>query len=252
MKRIVVPINHDAASLMAADTAALISGSVGSAVDLLYVRESEHVVDAEARLMEARARFADFGVNAEIHRVDGSKADRIVQLSAAADLVVMRNRTRVRSTDPKDSVSPTTLEVIKSAQCPVLVCTERRTDLHNPLFAYNGSRQSRNAVTKTIELLAPPLVRRGTVAVVTSDEHMAERLFGEISEIAAQQGVELSYYWSPGKPGDVILGYLEERGAEHDLIVMGAFGRNWFRERIFGSTTEAILRMASVPVLLAR
>jgi nucleotide-binding universal stress UspA family protein len=80
---------------------------------------------------------------------------------------------------------------------------------------------------------------------------MADRLFTEIDAIGARVGVKLDRYWSPGKPSDVILSYLEERGAMNDVVVMGAYGRAWLREKIFGSTTESVLQLATVPVLLS-
>jgi nucleotide-binding universal stress UspA family protein len=36
-----------------------------------------------------------------------------------------------------------------------------------------------------------------------------------------------------------------------NLLVMGAYGRARWREKIFGGTTQDVLRMMTVPVLMA-
>lgn len=251
MKRILVPLNHQSASLMSVDTAAQIASAMDVGVELVYVREPDHSVDAESRIVEARARLADRAVQAVVHRTDGSPPEKIAALAKPTDLVIMRNRARIGSADIHDAVSPTTLGVLKRVTCPVLVCTERRSELARPIFAYNGSRQSRAAITTALAAFAPKLFRQATVLIVTSDEQMADRLFHEIEEVAAQQSVNTDLYYSPGKPSEVILDYLDQTGDKHDVLIMGAFGRSWLREKVFGSTTEGVLRMASLPVLLA-
>jgi nucleotide-binding universal stress UspA family protein len=49
------------------------------------------------------------------------------------------------------------------------------------------------------------------------------------------------------KPVPAILDQVRETGA--DLIVMGTHGRTGFRRLIVGSVTDAVVRMATVPVL---
>jgi len=50
-------------------------------------------------------------------------------------------------------------------------------------------------------------------------------------------------------PVDGILGQIRESGA--DLVVMGTHGRTGLRRILFGSVTEAIMRLAPVPVIAA-
>lgn len=251
MNRIIVPINHEPASLMAVDMASHIGARTSCDVDLVHVRESESELLAEARISEARSRLGDVGIAPTIHRMQGGVVQGIVKAAQNADLVVLRNHTKVASRDTRVAVSRTTLDVIKNVSSPTLVVTESVTELAHPLITYNGSAQSRAAAGWALRNLAPRLFREATVLVVTTDENMADRLFTEIETIAVDQGVAVARYWTPGKPSDVILGWIETEGTDTDLIVMGAYGRSWLRERIFGSTTSRVLHLSTVPVLLA-
>lgn len=251
MKRIIVPINHEPASLMAVDMTARLAARTSSEVELVHVREPDSELLAEARINEARARLGDVGIVPTIHRFQGNVVTGIAKAAQNADLVVLRNHTKTVSSDTRASVSRTTLDVVKAVSCPALVVTERVTDLAHPVLTYNGSPQSRAAVGWALRNLAPLLFREAILIVVTSDENMADRLFVEIESIAEQRGVVIERYWTPGKPSDVVLDWVQNEGAGTDGIVMGAFGRSWIRERMFGSTTSRILHMATVPVLLA-
>ena len=105
-------------------------------------------------------------------------------------------------------------------------------------------------MVSALTALGPDLFEQGTVLVVTSDEHMAERLADEIRILAAERGVTLATHWSPGRPGRTIDEQLK-RG-RHDLVVMGALGRSWLKERIFGSTTNQMLRRCPVPIWMSQ
>lgn len=251
MKRIIVPINHEPASLMAVDMTAVLASRTATDVELVHVREPDSELLAEARVNEARARLGDVGIVPTVHRLQGNVVTGIAKAAQNADLVVLRNHTKVSTSDTRAAVSRTTLDVIKAVSCPTLVVTERVSEMSRPVLTYNGSPQSRAAVGWALRNLAPALFREATLIVVTSDENMSDRLFTEIESIASQRSVTINRYWTPGRPSDVVLDWIETEGAGTDLIVMGAFGRSWLRERVFGSTTSRILHMSPIPVLVA-
>lgn len=248
--RIVVPINPEPASLMAVEMAGRIASRTGSDVEVVLVWEPGSEGRVEDRIGEARARLADVGVASIVHRLDGDVVATITEAARDAHLIVLRNHTKVKSSDTRVSVAPTTLGVIRAAVCPTLVVTERVTDLAFPVLTYNGSAQSRAAVRWALHNLAPVLFAEATAIVVTSDEHMADRLITEVQGMAAERGGHIEGYWSPGKPSEVVCDWIDTTHPETDLIVMGAFGRSWLRERVFGSTTSQILHLSTAPVLL--
>jgi nucleotide-binding universal stress UspA family protein len=54
----------------------------------------------------------------------------------------------------------------------------------------------------------------------------------------------------PGEPESVLAGYRQEN--DIDLMIMGAYGHSRMRQLFVGSTTTAMIRNSSVPLLLLR
>ncbi len=248
MKRVLVPINEQAESLEALPHVATIAGAFGASVDLVNVRDGGAAA-ADARLDEARAILEAQNLEVNIVRLEGRAGAQIGRAAEAADLVIMRNSAH-RQAGPNDlrQVHSTTLDLLKVASCPVMVVTNQASAFRHPLFAYNGSAPSRRAIKTALKVLTPELLQKGTLTVVTPDPHMAERLCSEIDETARHYGIKLLHRHGAGKPGDVLLRVLEEEGC--DLLVMGALGRTWLQEKLFGSTTNRMLRSCRVPLWL--
>ena len=91
-----------------------------------------------------------------------------------------------------------------------------------------------------------------TLAVVTvsSDNVAGRNLLAEAESFFTPHGIEASTILERGTPSDAILTAVEREGS--DLLIMGAYGHSRVRELLLGSTTDAILRRAKVPVLLYR
>lgn len=248
MKRVLVPISDQVESLEALAHAAHVAKAFGASVDLVNVRE-RGAAAADERLDEARARLEADGVEVSIVRLEGRAGPQIGRAAEAADLVIVRNSAhRKAGAHDLRQIPSTTLEVLKVASCPVMVVTSEPSQMRHPLFAYNGSAQSRRAIKTAIKTLTPELLQKGTLTVVTPDVHMAERLCAEIDETARHHGIKLLHRHGGGKPGEVLLKVLEEEGC--DLLVMGAQGRTWLQEKLFGSTTNRMLRSCRVPLWL--
>ncbi|GEM_PF-2885959 len=246
MKRILVPVNTAAGSQLAVDAARNLASTFGATVELVHVDEGRPV-EAEIQLTEGKRRLDQTGVANRIVRLEGGKVGvQLAEQAAGADLVVIRSEAHRAQGAETGQVRSTTLSVLKRSPCPLLAITVRSTSLLNPLFGYNGSPQSRAAIASALACLAPTLVRKGTVMVVTSDEHMAERLAAEIQTLGAEHGVALDLHWSAGKPGRALKQRI--KSGRHDLLVIGALGRSWLKEQLFGSTTNDMLRHCPVPI----
>ena len=250
MERLMVTINEDPACLASVDAAIRLAGAFGCLVDLVSVVEAGHSESTNQNLYAARARLADHGLEPFLVRLEGRVAAQLARHTSQYDLVIMRNRATLDEALHGRSVSPVVTGVLHATQTPVLVVTETTTDMSNPLLAYNGSSQSRRTITSFLRLCAPGLVQRGTVVVVTSDPHMAERLFQDIDVIAQDRGIDMGYEWTPGVPFDRIMERLSV--GRHDLLVMGSFGRSWLREQIMGSTTRRVLEGCPVPIWMGQ
>lgn len=80
-------------------------------------------------------------------------------------------------------------------------------------------------------------------------EEDGEKLTTEIATKAEDRGIDITRAVVDGTPYRQILQYAEDNGI--DCIVMGTYGRRGL-DNVFGSTTERIVRRATVPVLTVR
>jgi nucleotide-binding universal stress UspA family protein len=124
----------------------------------------------------------------------------------------------------------------------------------------DGSNPSNRGVDRAIELAdrfgatvhALYVVDRSNRAgdwdiVVERQEAEGESALDAAAERAAAAGVEIERHLRRGAPAEEILGLAT--GADIDLIVMGTHGRSGIdRIRHAGSTTERVIRGASIPV----
>jgi nucleotide-binding universal stress UspA family protein len=190
-----------------------------------------------------------------------------------ADLIVMRSRRRPRAAALLGSTAET---VCKAAPCPVLVThpTERGwvgystadIDLRRLLIAYDSSRDADLALDYGISLAEQHQAEIHLLHVISDEPSTPELAWSEVSressyEIAARRLQELipkeACLWcnivTPvrcGQPWHEIIEYAKEH--EIDLICMGASGRGFSLNKMFGSTADRVLRNAPCPVLIAR
>ncbi|MDB4976898.1 MAG: universal stress protein [Myxococcaceae bacterium] len=75
----------------------------------------------------------------------------------------------------------------------------------------------------------------------------AQRELEKHREALAQRGVATTVKLLEGNPADTIVERAE--ALQVAMIVLGTHGRSGFRRFLLGSTTERVVRMATVPVL---
>ncbi|MYN43438.1 universal stress protein, partial [Duganella sp. FT109W] len=104
---------------------------------------------------------------------------------------------------------------------------------------------------------ALPLLRRAalvTLAVINpaavSTVH-GPQAGADLAAYLARHGVPLEVVVreTDTDAGDALLGLAAERGA--DLLVMGCYGHTRWRELLLGGATRAVLRRATLPLLMA-
>lgn len=75
-----------------------------------------------------------------------------------------------------------------------------------------------------------------------------EQALSTVQALADDAGVSVRASIEEGIPPDVLLEYVTEHDV--DFVVVGAMGKSAFKTVLLGSTTEALLRSAGVPVLV--
>ena len=76
----------------------------------------------------------------------------------------------------------------------------------------------------------------------------AQDALDELERTAAEQGVSVLTSVRSGVPHEEILAYADEYDVS--TIVVGSQGRSAFKRALLGSTTDALVRLSPVPVLV--
>lgn len=210
--------------------------------------------DAELALDRFEHQARNAGISYE-RRYSNNEADvGLVQQARYADLVVLSQ------TDPGLS-GPALLRQLPEHVAlhggrPVLLVPYagafQHLD-HHALVAWDGSRAATRAVTDALPMLCSS--RQVTLAVFERARHdqPGDLPGADIAPYLARHGVRLEVVQQSSQAGDdvgaALLSLAADRGA--DLLVMGAYGHQRWREILLGGVTRRVLQSMTLPVLLA-
>ncbi|WP_256546259.1 universal stress protein [Halobellus inordinatus] len=89
-----------------------------------------------------------------------------------------------------------------------------------------------------------------TEALLDGYEAEAERHAAAVADRAREAGVDVETAVRRDSPYQAILDQID--AVDADLVVMGSHGRHGLQRYLLGSTTERVLRLAAIPVLVLR
>lgn len=139
--------------------------------------------------------------------------------------------------------------VVRSVHRPTLVASREFRPIDRFAIAFDGSPTTR----KCVEMVAmSPLLRGLECHVIVAGDRTdkdVEGLDWAVQRLEAA-GFAPQTHIQAGEAEQVITEQVQR--LEVDLLVMGAYGHSRIRHLILGSTTTAILRNCTIPVLLLR
>ncbi|QGP93805.1 Putative universal stress protein [Neomoorella glycerini] len=134
------------------------------------------------------------------------------------------------------------------------------------LVGYDGSPHARKALHVSLDLAKKYGAQITVVSVAhvpdfadTRDEvngvledakNFFSKALEEATNLAAREGLTLTTRVVPGHPADTLARLVEEEG--YDLLVLGARGLSGIKRYLLGSVSEAVVRLASCPVLIIK
>jgi nucleotide-binding universal stress UspA family protein len=288
LERILCPIDLTAESDEALRYAIALGRAYEAKLVLLYCRRPGSIVEwstgsRAARLFEQLLfRYLDANetgtldwepVVAEADDVGATITEEAAKRNA--DLIVMRSRRRPHAAALLGSTAEA---VSRTARCPVLVThpserewaglTTSDIDLKRLLVAYDASKDADLALNFALSVAQECQAETHLLHVISDIQKTDEpeiawsRAEQESSyEIAArrlQRAIpKEAFLWCNvvtavrcGQPANEILAYAKEH--EIDLICMGASGKGFSLDKLFGSTVDRVLRQAPCPVLVSR
>jgi nucleotide-binding universal stress UspA family protein len=230
-----------------------ISGSVGLPPyqDFVPAIESDLNAKADTILEEFRQQCEPAGLRPELQKVTGVIDEAIIQEGQkCCDWILLAQRGEHFHLAGGAILGSTAEAVVRRSGKPVLVTPEHFRQIERMAVAYDGSAPADNALELAAELSEAsgwPL----TVVMITEDLTLGANLTRKAEGILAARKLAVTPLILPGKKEDkTLLEYIREGSVE--LLVMGAYGHNRLRELLLGSTTSAVIRKSTIPVLMTR
>jgi nucleotide-binding universal stress UspA family protein len=219
------------------------------------VIEQEHR-DAEcaAKLHEKLKEAAKLKkVEIAFHQGEGPAAELLSWASRFHDLTIVEQRDPRRDEVGYDAAEESAL----SSGRPILIVPRNgrfEPKARHIIVAWNGSQQSASALHGAL-----PFIDQAEKITICAGEER-DRLRGnlryppfDIKTYLARRVKEVNVeevLVSSDEVGEHLLSRANELSA--DMLVMGAYGRSWFREALLGGATRYIFRNLTVPVLTGR
>jgi nucleotide-binding universal stress UspA family protein len=199
-------------------------------------------------LAQAREQFEEEGVTYRTLYRHGVPADLIVEEARTADLVMLGHRGE-GTMFMGVTMGSTACSVARRVNKPVLIAPRAYVPLNRILLAYDGSRHADRAMQWAADLALTfqlPLV----LLTVHKYPIVAESRIAKAAEYLRTFRVPFETMLRRGDVSHEILGTATEKDCQ--LIIMGAYGHNPLREMLLGSTTEEVMNLTPVPLLLVK
>jgi nucleotide-binding universal stress UspA family protein len=200
-------------------------------------------------LAAARERTRTAGVAApEGLQRHGGLVETLTELEAGVRLLVLGKRGE-SAEFAAEHIGSHLERVIRAMSRPILVTTETFRAPRRIMLAFDGSATTR----KGVEMVAGSPLFRGLpchLVMVGADTADARAQLARARQTLENAGFETPASILPGEPESVLAGYRQEN--DIDLMIMGAYGHSRMRQLFVGSTTTAMIRNSSVPLLLLR
>lgn len=216
----------------------------------LYQEESKRLLEekADAVLTKCSGILRKEGVLFELQKISGPPVDVICEQAHLVDLVVMGARGEFAKWESK-MIGATLEAVTRQSNKPILITPVTYRGCGKILIAYDGSDNSNKAL-QLAAFFGTKLAVPMTVLTVTEDANLGQKVCEEARRYFGAHDVTVQTEIVSGHPDVKIVQHANQNN--FDLIIMGAYGHSRIREAILGSTTEQVMRNASVPVLLAK
>lgn len=210
-------------------------------VDLELADEAKSVFD---RITE------NAGVSHEYRRVEGEITESLIEHGRYADLTVVGQKDAENEHNPSDLPD----RLVLSLGRPVLV-VPKKGEFNKVGSVVSVGWDASRLATRAIGDAMPVLEKSDSVFVlgVTKDKNGNDEISGmDITHHLARHDIKAECRIENdtcGTAGEGLLKAAETVGA--DMLVMGAYGHNRWRELVLGGATKFILDNMTMPVLLS-
>ncbi len=186
-------------------------------------------------------------IDASLHKKAGMPLEEMIRESRFADLLMVNNNLTFATlfdTNPPKFVK----DVLREAQCPVLVLPSNQKEIQELVFTYNGSFSSMYAIRQFTGLFQNFADKKVTVLCV--DEYNTNKVEEEhlLSEYLRYHYTNWEIKLLKGDPSSEIMAYLMQRN--NYILTLGAYGRSKVSQFFHHSDAEKILEILNTYVFI--
>ena len=187
-------------------------------------------------------------VRYRIHCDSGIPAEEIVSESRYADLIVVDAATsfhRGFEGRPTNFVK----DILKDAECPVVIAPESFDGLTEIIFAYDGSKSSAFAIRQFAYLFPELENKKATLLQVNEDGEWTMNEKHRWTEWLQNRYSAICFHALKGDVEDNLVDYLFAR--KNCMVVMGAYGKKGVSRFLKTSHAERIIKTMALPVFVS-
>ena len=187
-------------------------------------------------------------VGYNLHRDIGVPAHELIEESRFADILVVDAQTSFNKTyegAPTEFVR----DILKNAECPVIVSPEGFETIDEIIFAYNGSASSVFAIKQFTYLLPELRNKKVSIIQINEDGEWRDPDKNKFKEWLKEHYSDLHFEAQKGNSDEKLFDYLFKR--KNIFLVMGAYGRNALSQFFKRSHADIIIRTVTQPIFIA-
>jgi len=219
----------------------------------IRVAEESDIHQAKTEVIEKNILFFKEGcvnreVNYKVHRDRGVPARELIEESRFADVLIVDAET---SFNKRYDGAPTELvkEILKKAECPVIIAPESFGAIDEIIFTYDGSSSCVFAI-KMFTYLFPQLHdKKVSIIQVNEAGEWKDPDKYNFKEWLKDHYADLHFEAIKGSSDAKLFDYLFKR--RNMFLVMGAYGRNALSEFFKRSHADLLIKTITQPIFIA-
>lgn len=204
-------------------------------------------------LIEKNISFFEEGcinreVNYRLYLDGGNPAGKLIEESRFADLMVLD---AAMSFHKHYEGIPTEFarEVLKKAECPVIIAPESFDVIDEIIFSYDSSSSSLFAIKQFTYLFSQLKDKKVTILQVSESGEWQSEDKNKFKEWLREHYIDLQFVALKGKSETVLFDYLFKR--KNIFLVMGAYGRTTISQFLKHSHADLLMNTITQPIFIA-
>jgi len=235
-----------------------LTGTIGLGSREHLLEELSHLDEQRAKVAQEQGRLmlkaareravADGEAEPATRQRNGTLVETLEELEGEIRLLVVGKR-GATAHQAREHLGSNLERVVRTLHRPILMVPEAFTAPERVMIAFDGSKTTR----KGVEMLAQSPLFDGVpvhVVIVGAETGDNRSQLDWALATLRDAGHEAEGAIRAGEVEAALSAYQQEQGIE--LLVMGAYGHSRIRHLLVGSTTTAMLRKTTIPVLLLR